>query len=159
MLSKDKIQTLGVQVPGWEESLAAFMDDLCRYRDDMVDLAAMAMYDLETARAMQDAARYLYVAYSCQQAVEKNLKVLGFLHHEPRRIHNLQELASGLNLPLNPDDYGILKVLTDQYLKGRYPEDLPAMLAWMDRHRAASLLEQTERLYATIRKQPVFSIL
>ena len=30
-----------------------------------------AEYDLETAKAMLDTARYLYVAYMCQQAVEK----------------------------------------------------------------------------------------
>jgi dTDP-4-dehydrorhamnose reductase len=28
VLSKDKIQALGVRVPGWEESLAGFMEDL-----------------------------------------------------------------------------------------------------------------------------------
>ena len=33
-------------------------------------------YDLETAKAMLDTRRYLYVAYMCQQAVEKLLKAI-----------------------------------------------------------------------------------
>jgi len=33
-------------------------------------------YDLETARAMNKAGRYLYVLFMCQQAVEKALKAL-----------------------------------------------------------------------------------
>jgi len=34
----------------------------------------IAEYDLETARAMYISGRYLYVAFMCQQAVEKNSK-------------------------------------------------------------------------------------
>jgi hypothetical protein len=37
-------------------------------------------------------------------------------------------------------DKGVLKVLTDYYLKGRYPRDIKTLLAWMDRERAAHLL-------------------
>lgn len=33
-------------------------------------------YDLETARAMLKAGRYLYVVFMCQQAVEKNVKAI-----------------------------------------------------------------------------------
>jgi hypothetical protein len=56
-------------------------------------------------------------------------------------------------------DKGVLKVLTDYYLKGRYPRDIKTLLAWMDRERAADLLERTEQLCKMIRKNPVFSIL
>lgn len=33
-----------------------------------------ARYDLETARAMLDSGRYVYVVFCCQQAVEKMIK-------------------------------------------------------------------------------------
>lgn len=33
-----------------------------------------AEYDLETAKAMQQTGRYLYVGFMCQQTVEKALK-------------------------------------------------------------------------------------
>ena len=43
-----------------------------------------AEYDLETAKAMLDTARYLYVAYMCQQAVE------------PQQQAHSPQLAAGL---------------------------------------------------------------
>ena len=33
-------------------------------------------YDLDTAKAMLDTGRYLYVSYMCQQAIEKILKAI-----------------------------------------------------------------------------------
>ncbi len=33
-----------------------------------------SQYDLDTAKAMLDTGRYLYVAYMCQQTIEKMLK-------------------------------------------------------------------------------------
>ena len=35
-----------------------------------------ARYDLETAKAMLECQRYLYVAYMCQQAIEKIIKAI-----------------------------------------------------------------------------------
>ncbi|MEW6185460.1 MAG: HEPN domain-containing protein [Thermodesulfobacteriota bacterium] len=35
-----------------------------------------ARYDVDTARAMMESGRYLYVLFCCQQAVEKMLKAL-----------------------------------------------------------------------------------
>jgi HEPN domain-containing protein len=32
---------------------------------------ALAEYDFETAKAMLDSGRYLYVAFTCQQVIEK----------------------------------------------------------------------------------------
>ncbi|MBN1918828.1 MAG: HEPN domain-containing protein [Verrucomicrobia bacterium] len=62
-----------------------------------------AEYDLETARAMLDAGRSLYVLFCCQHAIEKALKALivertGEL---PPRIHNLPRLADAAGLELN----------------------------------------------------------
>jgi HEPN domain-containing protein len=42
---------------------------------------AQAQYDIETAKAMFDTGRYLYVLFCCQQAVEKMLKALFGLYH------------------------------------------------------------------------------
>lgn len=36
----------------------------------------IAEYDLETAVAMQNSARYLYTVFMCQQALEKLLKAI-----------------------------------------------------------------------------------
>ena len=53
-----------------------------------------AEYDLGTAKAMLDTARHLYVAYMCQQAVEKLLKaIIAQQNKENLPIHNLNRLA------------------------------------------------------------------
>ena len=51
-------------------------------------------YDLDTAKAMLDAGRYLYVGYMCQQTVEKLLKaMIAQQNKENLPIHNLNRLA------------------------------------------------------------------
>ena len=57
--------------------------------------ATQSRYDLETAKAMLDAGRYLYVLFCCQQAVEKMLKALIAKRTKalPPRLHNLMRLA------------------------------------------------------------------
>lgn len=40
----------------------------------------IAEYDLETARAMLETGRYLYVGFMCHQVVEKALKEIGRAH-------------------------------------------------------------------------------
>jgi HEPN domain-containing protein len=51
----------------------------------------IAQYDLDTADAMLKSGRYLYVAFMCQQAIEKLVKGLyvWFLDQEPPRTHNI----------------------------------------------------------------------
>ncbi|MGO1527499.1 MAG: HEPN domain-containing protein [Senegalia sp. (in: firmicutes)] len=51
----------------------------------------IAKYDLETAEAMFDSGRYLYVVFMCQQSIEKLVKGLFVLKNskEPPRIHNI----------------------------------------------------------------------
>jgi len=50
-----------------------------------------AKYDLETAKAMLAAGRYLYVVFMCQQAIEKQVKGLHVLYtgDEAKRTHNI----------------------------------------------------------------------
>jgi HEPN domain-containing protein len=55
-----------------------------------------AEYDLETARAMLHARRYLYVAYICQQSIEKALKAL--IAH--KNIENLPIISAGQSYSL-----------------------------------------------------------
>ena len=56
----------------------------------------IAEYDLETAKAMLDTKRYLYVGFMCHQAIEKILKavyVAKFPSETPPYTHNLIKLA------------------------------------------------------------------
>ena len=57
---------------------------------------ALAEYDLETAKAMLDSGRYIYVAFTCQQSIEKLLKAIFVKEKKttPPYSHNLKRLAS-----------------------------------------------------------------
>ena len=59
-----------------------------------------ARYDLETAKSMLEAGRYLYVLFCCQQAVEKAIKALiaERTNDMPPRIHNLPKLMVVANV-------------------------------------------------------------
>jgi HEPN domain-containing protein len=50
-----------------------------------------ANYDLKTAEAMLKSKRYVYVAFTCQQAIEKAVKALHVLYtgNEAPKSHNI----------------------------------------------------------------------
>ena len=69
----------------------------------------LARYDLETASAMLARGRYLYVAFTCQQAIEKLLKAL-FVKTKnctPPYTHNLLKLC---------DETGLMSELSGAHL-------------------------------------------
>lgn len=63
-------------------------------------------YDFETAKAMLKEKRYLYVAFMCQQAVEKLIKAIITLKIKivPPRIHDLTKLAAISKIDSNLND-------------------------------------------------------
>ena len=77
--------------------------------------AAQSLYDIETAKAMFDTGRYLYVLFCCQQAVEKMLKALIAQRTRdlPPRLHNLMRLAEVAALTV-PEDTAHLFRRLDQ---------------------------------------------
>lgn len=105
-----------------------------------------AQYDLETARAMLQAGRYLYVVFCCQQAVEKALKGLIVLRtgETPPRLHNLPQLARKAGLQVDPERAELLRVLTNAYILSRYPEPPGGPGGSLTHAAAAELLSQTE---------------
>jgi HEPN domain-containing protein len=104
-----------------------------------------ARYDLETARAMLDASRYIYVLFCCQQAVEKALKakIVGRTGELPPRIHNLLRLAEASEVSLNSDQISLMRDLSGYYVKTRYPEDIQAMGSKLTRAIVADFLQKT----------------
>lgn len=55
----------------------------------------LAEYDVDTAKAMCDTKRYLYVGFMCHQTIEKALKAIiaDQAENNPPKIHNLSKLA------------------------------------------------------------------
>ncbi|GAB6107418.1 HEPN domain-containing protein [Fusibacter bizertensis] len=58
----------------------------------------VAIYDLATAEAMFSSGRYLYVAFMCQQSIEKLVKGIYVFHfdEEAPRTHNIWILITRL---------------------------------------------------------------
>jgi HEPN domain-containing protein len=108
--------------------------------------AEQARYDLDTARAMFDAGRYLYVLFCCQQAVEKILKALVARRSNelPPRIHHLVRLAELAALQVSDEQAGLLRELSAYYIQTRYPEEISDLTSQVKQEEARRVLDQTE---------------
>jgi HEPN domain-containing protein len=107
-------------------------------------------YDLETAKAMLDAGRYLYVAYMCQQAIEKLLKAIIAQHgKENLPIHNLNRLAELAELrgELAAEQVDLMAELTAYNIEARYGDYKESLSEVVDFQKAKTLYAQTQDLF------------
>ncbi len=87
-----------------------------------------AQYDLKTAAAMLTTGRWLYVAFMCQQAVEKLVKGLYVLYVDDNvpRTHNIRTIIrryeKKLPVELSSGAIKLFDELSTCYLNNRYPE-------------------------------------
>jgi HEPN domain-containing protein len=85
------------------------------------------VYDMDTAKAMLQTGRFIYVVFMCQQALEKCFKAL--LAHQDIEIvpiHNLRRLAELAEVVHELDEAMLMKLdfLSRYYINARYKEDL-----------------------------------
>lgn len=117
-----------------------------------------AEYDLQTARAMLETRRLLYVGFMCHQAVEKALKGV-FVLRKPEEdlpyIHKLMRLAnlSGISAEMSEQQFSLLDLLSPLNIEARYPLHKSKLLASLTEERCAAMIEETEALYQWIRKK------
>jgi len=126
------------------------MSNTSQYWIDLAD------YDIETARAMLQAERYLYVGFMCHQTVEKALKAIiagqGIL---PPKIHGLMKLAQQSNVYEAMDDRqkDMLDTLDPLNIAARYPEQKAKIAAMLAPERCKDILLETEALLCWIKQQ------
>jgi len=113
----------------------------------------LAEYDLETAHAMLETKRYLYVGFMCHQVIEKALKSLLAQTGTPPYIHSLSKLAELSNLYCQFDDEqkNIIDSLEPLNIQARYPEEKEQIFRSLSAERCSKLLSNTERLYQWIK--------
>ena len=107
-------------------------------------------YDLETAKAMLDAKRYLYVAYMCQQAIEKLLKAIIAQHGKGNLpIHNLNRLAelAELSGELVGEQVDLMAELTAYNIEARYGDYTESLSEVVAIQKAKILYGQTQGLF------------
>jgi HEPN domain-containing protein len=115
----------------------------------------IAKYDLETADAMYLSGRWLYVAYMCQQAIEKMAKGIYLYRIDDNvpRTHNISKLVASIAGTLPPDavskdKYEFFDEMTTFYLQGRYPEYKEKLGALMNRAKAKIILDKSKEIFA-----------
>ena len=112
-------------------------------------------YDLETAKALLESRRYVYVLFMCQQSLEKLLKarLTARTAAFPPRIHSLLRLAEIAALELTEDEKTLLERLSLYYLQSRYPPEVQFLAKKVNRSMAAAHLAQTETVWKRLRRE------
>jgi len=116
----------------------------------------MAEYDMETAMAMLETGRLLYVGFMCHQVIEKALKgyFVTVKREDPPYTHNLRMLAvsCGLYDQLTDDQKDTMEMLEPLNIEARYPAYKEQMLRDMTRGKCTALIKETGALYEWIKK-------
>jgi len=116
---------------------------------------SLAEYDLATAQDMSKAKRYLYVAFMCQQAIEKILKACYVKQHNstPPYTHNLLRLIKELNFKDEMDDkmMAAIEELNSYYIESRYTEDIEELSKLLTEAKALSVLNSAKELFEWIK--------
>ena len=114
-------------------------------------------YDLRTAKAMYKSRRYLYVAFMCQQAVEKVIKALIVLNEDeyPPKIHRLETLAIRANISdeLNNEQKDLLNELSFYYLNNRYPDFKTELNKIISKKKSHEILKKTENFIKWVKQK------
>ena len=117
---------------------------------------ALAEYDFETAKAMMKSGRYLYVAFTCQQTIEKTLKALYVKEKQetPPYSHNLIRLAEELSgiKPIDEDANRFLERLNSYYIQSRYTEEIHQISKSLNKKSAQEILSKTGELFKWLKK-------
>jgi len=112
-----------------------------------------SQYDLDTAKIMLDTGRYLYVAYMCQQTVEKILKALiAQQGKENFPIHNLNRLAeiADINNELTPEQFDFLAELTPYHIEARYGDYKDRLSEIINKKKAEQVYTKTREIHKWI---------
>lgn len=117
----------------------------------------MSDYDYDTALAMLQTGRYLYVAFMCHQVIEKILKAYWSdnLDVPPIKIHSLARLAEkcGLNDLMDEEQLDFIDILEPMNIEARYPSYKERLLRSLNEVRCKELITKTDELRLWIRNK------
>lgn len=127
------------------------MNDKVAYWIEMSD------YDFDTAVAMLEIKRYLYVGFMCHQVIEKMLKAYWsrILEEPPLKIHSLSRLAEKTELDKEMDDEQLdfIDMLEPLNIEARYPSYKERLMKSLNVVRCKELLKQTDELRIWIKSK------
>lgn len=115
----------------------------------------MAAYDLDTAKAMLETKRYLYVGFMCHQTIEKALKaVIAESGQFPPKIHNLLTLSdrTGLTGKFSPEQKKFITALNPLNIESRYPKYKDKINSMLTPETCKEIISGTEDLFSWIKQ-------
>lgn len=108
----------------------------------------LARYDFETAKAMNESGRYLYVGFMCHQTIEKALKacIVEKKDENPPYTHNLTILAekAGIYHEMTDDQKDFMDFLEPLNIAARYPTVKEKLLELLNTEKCSELIKRTE---------------
>lgn len=117
----------------------------------------LADYDFDTAKAMFETKRFLYVGFMCHQIIEKMLKAYwsSVLEEPPLKIHHLSRLAakSGLIDELTEEQIDFIDALEPLNIEARYPSYKEQLLKTLTPEYCKKLLDNTKELQLWIKSK------
>lgn len=120
----------------------------------------VAEYDLETAEAMSNSGRYLYVVFMCQQAIEKITKGLFVYYNgeEPSRTHNILSVFEKIQFidaqkpKVKLNGYkDFFEELLAFYISERYPSYKERISTIVDQKTAMDILVKTKEAFVWLK--------
>ena len=115
----------------------------------------IADYDLDTAEAMYQTKRRLYVAFMCHQVIEKTLKAYWCATQttDPPYTHNHMRLAEGCGLYelMNDEQRDFLDTITNYNIEARYPEDKEELARSLTDQLCREMIDETKQLQLWIK--------
>lgn len=129
----------------------SFMTEKVKYWIDISD------YDQETAQAMLDSKRYLYVGFMCHQSIEKILKAYyEFIHNDtPPYTHQLIYLSelTGLIEIMSDEQKNYLDFLEPLNIEARYPGYKNKIFKLLTKEICEKLLIETNEFQKWIKEK------
>ena len=115
----------------------------------------IADYDLDTAEAMHQTGRWLYVAFMCHQVIEKTLKAYwcSTQSSDPPYTHSHTRLADGSGLydQMTDEQRDFLDLITNYNIEARYPEDKEALARTLTDEFCRQMIDETRQLQQWIK--------
>lgn len=116
----------------------------------------IADYDMDTAEAMFDTKRWLYVGFMCHQVLEKMLKAYwcAVRQDEPPYVHNLLRLAAGADLLelFTEEQKVFISEMIPMNIEARYPQYKDELSKTLSQERCALIINNTKEFQAWIKK-------
>lgn len=117
----------------------------------------LADYDFDTALAMLETKRFLYVGFMCHQVIEKMLKAYwsNVLEEPALKIHSLSRLAekSGLDKEMSEEQTDFIDALEPLNIEARYPSYKERLMKTLTEERCKELVKQTDELRLWIKSR------